>query len=48
MEKIWNHAFHNELHVTPDEHPVLMTEPPNNKKKLREEMIKFAFEKLNV
>lgn len=22
MEKIWNHIFYNELHVSPDEHPV--------------------------
>ncbi len=48
MEKIWHHCFHNELGITPDEHPILMTEPPNNKKKNREDMMTIMFEKLNV
>lgn len=48
MEKIWDHIFFNVLHVTPDEHPVLMTEAPNNKKKDREKITERMFEKYNV
>ncbi|KRX00350.1 hypothetical protein PPERSA_10849 [Pseudocohnilembus persalinus] len=48
MEKIWDHIFHHELHVNPEDHPVLLTEAPNNKKKNREQMIKLMFEKYNV
>jgi len=45
MEKIWHHIFYNEIHVTPDECPVLMTEVPNNKRKNREDMMQIMFEK---
>jgi actin-related protein len=48
MEKIWHHCFYNELHVNPDEHPVLMTEAPNNKRKNRETMMELVFEKLQA
>ena len=44
MKKIWHHIFYNEMHVDPSEHPVMLTESPNNKKKNRETMMEIMFE----
>jgi len=48
MEKILHHIFYRELQVSPEEHPVLLTEPPNNSIKNKEKLMQVMFESFNV
>lgn len=48
MEKIWQYTYENELAVHPKDHPVLLTEPPLNDPKKREQLMTLFFEGFGV
>ncbi|KAA8649848.1 actin-related protein ArpA [Aspergillus tanneri] len=48
MEKIWHYVYENELKTLPEEHPVLLTEPPLNPRRNRDTAAQIMFETFNV
>ena len=48
MTKIWHHTFYNELRIAPEEHNVLLTDPPQNSPENREKITECMFEQFNV
>jgi actin len=48
MEKVWDYIFTEELKISPDEHPILITEPPGNPKGNRERIAQIMFENYNI
>lgn len=45
MELLWQHTFQDCLGIQPEEHRILLTEPPLNPKKNREKMVERMFER---
>ncbi|XP_055343471.1 alpha-centractin-like [Paramacrobiotus metropolitanus] len=49
MERVWRYIYSKEqLHIDAEEHPVLLTEPPNNPRRNRERAAEVFFETFNV
>jgi actin-related protein len=48
IERLWHHAFYNELRVAPDNHPLLFTEHILNPKFIREKTTQMVFEVFNI
>ena len=44
VQTLWHHVFYNELQVACEEHPVLVTETPDNTRQDREKMVELLFE----
>ncbi|GAV01543.1 hypothetical protein RvY_12239 [Ramazzottius varieornatus] len=49
MERVWRYLYsRDQLHTDPEDHPVLLTEPPNNPRRNRERAAEVLFETFNV
>ena len=48
MTKIWSHLMNNELRVAPDEHKMMISEPPRNPKPNREKLVNIMFNEFSV
>ena len=47
MEKILHRTFNNQVFLAPEEHPLLLSEPPLNPKRDKESLIELVFETFN-
>ncbi|XP_060075380.1 uncharacterized protein LOC132555056 [Ylistrum balloti] len=48
MEKLWQYIFNEQLRVSPDEHPILLTRPPHNPRGVTEKTTEIMFETFNT
>ena len=48
MEKLWHRCIYDYLRCEPEEHVVMLTEPPMNSPANREQMAEIMFETFNV
>lgn len=48
MESVWHHLIYHDLCCAPEEHPILVTEVPQNPKSNREKMQEVLFEAFNA
>ena len=48
LEKIWHHTLFSELRVSPENHPVMLTETSLNPREDREKVAEIMFETFNV
>eukprot|EP00191_Tetraselmis_sp_GSL018_P005574 CAMPEP_0177603596 /NCGR_PEP_ID=MMETSP0419_2-20121207/15605_1 /TAXON_ID=582737 /ORGANISM="Tetraselmis sp., Strain GSL018" /LENGTH=415 /DNA_ID=CAMNT_0019097395 /DNA_START=48 /DNA_END=1292 /DNA_ORIENTATION=+ len=44
VEALWEHAFHDRLRIKPSEHPIMLAEPTNSEKPVREKAVETMFE----
>ncbi|KAL6039228.1 hypothetical protein STEG23_027064, partial [Scotinomys teguina] len=48
VEKIWHHSFYQALNIAPEQHPVMITEPPLSSKDVKSRTTQILFETFNV
>ncbi|XP_065564198.1 actin-3-like [Artemia franciscana] len=48
LEKIWGYIFDHKLRISPENHPVLLTEAPLNPEAKTDEIYQIMFEKFNI
>ncbi|GAB1301946.1 Actin, epsilon 1 [Apodemus speciosus] len=47
VEKIWHYSFYHSLRIAPEQHPILITEPPLTSKEAKTRMTQILFETFN-